>query len=524
MRNVMQRLWCAGGTAPSEVDTPAARIPVAAPPARNATVTGAAGLHRPTGRTGLIAGCFGSGIQPIEPPTTSGSIAAEFSAQVDAWAAGAPPQEAAGRQVARQKIKDAFTNGDRTLDLSGLHLTSLPPIVTHMTTIEALDLSGNDLVRLPPLPADLKTLDVNNNALTAISKLPQSIRSLHANHNQITAIAHLPHYLRTLDIADNQLSGLPALPGTLQELDMSNNNIRLLLTLPATLKRLKAENLPITQLPALPALTSLSLNGCRMPQLPRLPSSLTYLDLGQMALQHLPELPHVLASLHVSGNLLTTLPTLPGTLKILDVTQNQLATLPTLHAPLKRLGLARNRFTQLPALPSPLDLLDVRHNPLTTLRGIPEAIRKLRADPELVKSTIAEHEAILDALHAVVKTPLAGATHHDDAPVPDLTAGFVTPIAPVAAAKTPRGEHAQLALQDPAKQSGTAIDALGMDNLREIIGYLEPGSGDATRLIASAGMLNDQFQESAVADRRTREAMDGIRTTEMQLAFLRRSS
>jgi internalin A len=104
------------------------------------------------------------------------------------------------------------------LFLSGNQLTSLPPEIGNLTSIEVLDLRGNQLASLPPeignlvgmFGAGLKTLYLSNNQLTS---LPPEIGNL--------------TYLQWLDLGNNQLSGLiPAFLsnlGNLYNLTLSQN-------------------------------------------------------------------------------------------------------------------------------------------------------------------------------------------------------------------------------------------------------------------------------------------------------------
>lgn len=132
------------------------------------------------------------------------------------------------------KIILAYRTGARLLDLSGLHLHSVPDCVTLLTQLRHLYLRDN---RLKTLPADfgqltqLQHLWLGDNQLT---DLPRSVASLQA--------------LRMLSIYNNDLSNLPYAVlrlANLETLDLSYNSFagfpNGITTLPR-LKRLKLDS------------------------------------------------------------------------------------------------------------------------------------------------------------------------------------------------------------------------------------------------------------------------------------------
>jgi hypothetical protein len=68
-----------------------------------------------------------------------------------------------------------------------------------------LNLSGLNLTTLPPLPANIVTLYVHNNNLTELPDIPNGVVELTANTNKLTKIPRLPASLRTADFRDNPL-------------------------------------------------------------------------------------------------------------------------------------------------------------------------------------------------------------------------------------------------------------------------------------------------------------------------------
>ncbi len=121
-------------------------------------------------------------------------------------------------ETALARIRRAAETGATELDLSWLGLTSLPPEIGGLASLQYLNLSENQLTALPPEIGgltSLQSLDLSHNQLTAlppeIGRLA-SLQTLDLSHNQLTAlppeIGQLVS-LQTLDLRYNQLTALP---------------------------------------------------------------------------------------------------------------------------------------------------------------------------------------------------------------------------------------------------------------------------------------------------------------------------
>lgn len=108
----------------------------------------------------------------------------------------------------RKRVEEAKSRRLKTLDLSGLDLTSLPFDILEMNWLEELDLSNNKLIDLPDdlfKIANLKSLILFRNQ---ISSLPKTFTQLNK--------------LRYLNLSGNQLRELPVDFGKLVSLDSLN--------------------------------------------------------------------------------------------------------------------------------------------------------------------------------------------------------------------------------------------------------------------------------------------------------------
>ena len=90
---------------------------------------------------------------------------------------------------------------------------------------EMLSLSGLDLTSLPPLPDNLKRLDCSFNNLTRLPSLPESLVYLSCYSNKLKSLPHLPDSLKLLFCHDNELRSLPFLPTKLYMLSISDNDL-----------------------------------------------------------------------------------------------------------------------------------------------------------------------------------------------------------------------------------------------------------------------------------------------------------
>jgi len=187
------------------------------------------------------------------------------------------------------------------LDLTGLNITSLPPLPPTVTHIE---FSSTSNTSLPELPPTLRRLDVINMQITSLPALPPTLEMLYiSNVPMITSLPALPPTLEILHVEDaKMITSLPALPPNLKKLKLYYTGVTSLPALPSRLDELEVRVTPITRLPALPnTLTVLNVAATRITSLPLLPPKLRILDVSGTNLTSLPLLPDTIMSLNVLG-------------------------------------------------------------------------------------------------------------------------------------------------------------------------------------------------------------------------------
>ena len=172
------------------------------------------------------------------------------------------------------------SQGDRSLDLSRLGLTSLPENLPDQ--IQELNVFNNQLASLPEnLPDQIQELNVSRNRLTSLPEnLPDQLQKLNAAHNQLTSLPeNLPDQFQKLNVAHNRLTSLPEnLPDQFQKLNVAHNRLTSLPeNLPDQLKKLNVAHNQLTSLPQ------------------RLPDQLQELDVSNNQLISLPE--HIVTTL-----------------------------------------------------------------------------------------------------------------------------------------------------------------------------------------------------------------------------------
>jgi Leucine-rich repeat (LRR) protein len=134
---------------------------------------------------------------------------------------------------ARQRIKKWNLQNDRykTLDLSNLKLTELPPIpktcmyldcsnnkltsLPYLLRYKQLKCQNNNLTQLPNHVYDADYIDCSNNKITSLPDLPEC-EYLNCNCNKLTFLPNLPSCYR-LCCANNELTTLPDLPKLAEE-------------------------------------------------------------------------------------------------------------------------------------------------------------------------------------------------------------------------------------------------------------------------------------------------------------------
>lgn len=125
---------------------------------------------------------------------------------------------------------------DGKLNVSGLLLTSLPPLPT---TLQMLNISNTEIADIPVLPEKLWFFACANTPLTSLPRLPSGLRFLHMEGSRIETLPDLPPALQKLVCSDTPLREIRSLPPHLQYLDCIHTNIEKLPPLPETLSRLE---------------------------------------------------------------------------------------------------------------------------------------------------------------------------------------------------------------------------------------------------------------------------------------------
>lgn len=135
-------------------------------------------------------------------------------------------------EIALQLIRD-WSDPDKTLDLSDLNLTVLPPLPP---TLKALNCELNALTSLPELPPTLEYLYCCNNRIRSLPELPATLTSLWCTANQLSSLPALPAGLRKLVCSANSLSELPDIPDGITVLTCSYNPLRSIPEIPASVE------------------------------------------------------------------------------------------------------------------------------------------------------------------------------------------------------------------------------------------------------------------------------------------------
>jgi internalin A len=287
-------------------------------------------------------------------------------------------KEDQGAEKALNAIELARRDRATALYLRGMALTTVPPEIGSITTLQTLDLSDNLITTLPPeigSLTELQTLDVHDNQLTTL--LPEI--------GFLTALRHL-------NLGPNRLTLLPPQIESLVALEILELDENLFTSLPreigslTALRTLYLDRNQLSKLPpeigSLPALAELDLSCNTLASLPPDIGSLAALQVlylnGNQLTRLRPEIGSLTAlrALYLDDNQLATLPPEIGsltTLHTLDLRNNQLTTLPPdigLLTALLTLDLRNNQLTTLPpeiASLTALQTLDLRDNQLTTL-------------------------------------------------------------------------------------------------------------------------------------------------------------
>lgn len=337
----------------------------------------------------------------------------EFFSVWDAWASQGDNAEA--RLSATVKLKLCLINFELVLDLSGLSLRSLPPVLPKQ--VAKLNLNNNRLTALPyALPPKLSHLDISHNSFAELPiGLPNSLIEIIVHHNQIRHLfLVMPELLLNFDASYNQIENagqvfgnglsylnlgynrltqmpslaglkllslniefnlfneLPALPNTLSILHAAGNQLNILpgiMPLRISFIDVSFNRLRDVQLLLLRKLKRLKIDSNLLSTIPNpLPPNLLYLSAGKNVITSLPSnWPSKLRALLLEDNLISTLEgtTFPSTLLMLNLNKNLITSLldNQLNEGLERVYLAKNSLVGLPArLPGTLRLIDVSEN------------------------------------------------------------------------------------------------------------------------------------------------------------------
>jgi hypothetical protein len=176
---------------------------------------------------------------------------------------GLPPLEQAKRMDAWIRTTPLVQNL-KTLDLSEIGISHIPPAVFELRDLVSLDVSKNKLITLPAQIDQLKELRylfLQDNQLTElppqIGEL-QALRNLHLSNNRLLKLPPQIGQLKALEdlyVSHNQLKELPSEIGQIKSLislEVSENELRELPSQLGQLKALKVLNVYKTPLQAIP--------------------------------------------------------------------------------------------------------------------------------------------------------------------------------------------------------------------------------------------------------------------------------
>ncbi|HAW0896849.1 TPA: leucine-rich repeat domain-containing protein [Escherichia coli] len=135
----------------------------------------------------------------------------------------------------------------KTLDLSNLQLSSLPPLPEW---IEKLSVSNNKLTKIQ-VPVLCKKLSASFNKLTVFPEVPDNIIQISVTNNKISYIDSFPSKAEIILIGHNYLSEIPAIPDATMVFDCSYNNIKKIHYFPENLESVSIGHNRIQALPKL---------------------------------------------------------------------------------------------------------------------------------------------------------------------------------------------------------------------------------------------------------------------------------
>jgi len=200
------------------------------------------------------------------------------------------------KEEAYKRIQTAYNNGDNTLVLANLRLTSLPEQIGNLTNLVSLNLGSNNLASLPEQIGNLtnlKWLYLRSNNLASLPEQIGNLTNLELLYLESNKLASLPEQignltnLELLYLGSNKLASLPEQIGNLTNLvslNLRSNNLASLPEQIGSLTNLVSLNLDRNNLASLPEqignLTNLEwLNISYNPNLSNLPLSFQSLTL-----------------------------------------------------------------------------------------------------------------------------------------------------------------------------------------------------------------------------------------------------
>ncbi|HAW0894304.1 TPA: hypothetical protein JLK53_001938 [Escherichia coli] len=188
--------------------------------------------------------------------------------------------------IALEKMLDCCSIDKKTLDLSNLQLSSLPPLPEW---IEVLLVYHNKLTKIQ-VPELCKELSASFNELTVFPEVPDNIIRISVANNKISYIASFPSKAEIILIGHNNLSEIPAIPDTTKIFSCSYNNIKKITHFPQNLIHAFIEHNNIQALPALHSnLKTLYAEDNPIKEEFKIPSTLKNISLDSRQKKYCPE-------------------------------------------------------------------------------------------------------------------------------------------------------------------------------------------------------------------------------------------
>lgn len=323
---------------------------------------------------------------------------------IDTWKtwATATAAEDEFRQDAYTRLRFCIMNSGITLALSGMGLTSLPPLPEGLVK---LDISYNKMKELPVLPKSLQILDVSFNHLTAQPKNKGNLKFINIANNHLTAEREpVPEMEQDVTIKTYSLQ-----PAKASE-TVTPNATELLTLLKKTGKYTNDDSLQNTVSPEKLAIlaawrswmyestpsyeqrgvafsrlkecllkdkSDLSLCALKLSTLPPMPPHLLSIDLSDNYLTEIPYFSSKLKILRARNNKFTKIELLPVNLTLLDLRNNKIFEITRFPPALTYLNIRANRMSKLATLPKTLTILKAQHNLLSTLPCLPPRLIKI---------------------------------------------------------------------------------------------------------------------------------------------------